>query len=46
VFGELRNLTDEDYVSVLTVKDRAATGDAILTPGESRSVYVGARLKF
>lgn len=46
VFGELRNLSDEDYVSVLTVKDRAATGDAILTPGESRSVYVGARLKF
>jgi iron complex outermembrane receptor protein len=46
VFGEVRNLTDENYVSVLTVKDQAAASDAILTPGESRSVYVGARLKF
>lgn len=46
VFGEVRNLTDENYVSVLTVKDKAADSDAILTPGESRSVYMGARLKF
>jgi iron complex outermembrane receptor protein len=46
VFGEIRNLTEENYVSVLTVKDKAADSDAILTPGESRSIYLGARLKF
>lgn len=49
VFGELRNLTDENYVSVVTVSSAAhsnAATAAVLTPGESRSVYVGARLKF
>ncbi|EGI76415.1 putative outer membrane receptor for iron transport [Hylemonella gracilis ATCC 19624] len=46
VFAEVRNLTDENYVSVLTVKDQASASDAILTPGESRSLHVGARMKF
>lgn len=46
VFGELRNLTDKSYVSFFTVKDAAGAGDAILTPGEPRSAYIGLRMKY
>lgn len=44
VFGEIRNLLDEDYVGALAVRDRAAADAAILQPGAPRSVYVGVRL--
>ncbi len=45
-YGELRNLTDKKYISVFSVKDQAGPNDAILTPGEPRSMYVGMRMKF
>ncbi len=46
LWGEIRNITDENYVSLFRVKDVAASDAAILTPGEPRSVYVGIRLQF
>ncbi len=46
VYAEARNLGDKSYVSLFSVKDVAAANAAILTPGEPRSVYLGARLKF
>ncbi|KPN20488.1 TonB-dependent receptor [Xanthomonas sp. Mitacek01] len=46
VFGELRNLLDEEYVGLLTVRDRAGEGDALLQAGEPRSAYVGVRWRF
>ena len=46
IYGEARNLTDRDYVSVFSVKDIAAPDAAILQAGEPRSIYVGMRLYF
>lgn len=46
VFGEIRNLTDEDYIAMFSVRDSAGPTDAILTPGEPRSAYVGVKLRF
>lgn len=46
LWGEIRNITDKDYVSLFSVKDVAAPDAAILTPGEPRSVYIGVRLQF
>lgn len=46
VYAEARNLADKNFVSLFGVQDRAASSAAILTPGEPRSVYLGARRKF
>ncbi|MGV8825230.1 TonB-dependent receptor family protein [Methylibium petroleiphilum] len=46
LYAEARNLADRNYVSLFSVQDRAESNAAILTPGEPRSVYVGARFKF
>lgn len=51
LYAEARNLADKNYVSLFSVQDNlrdptAAANAAILTPGEPRSLYVGARLKF
>lgn len=46
VFGEVRNLLDEEYVGVFSVLDRASAGSAILQAGEPRSVYAGVRLRW
>lgn len=46
IFGEARNLTDKEYVGVHSVREQATANDAILQPGEPRSFYVGAKLKF
>jgi iron complex outermembrane receptor protein len=46
VYLEARNLADKAYISQFSVLDTAAPDAAILIPGEPRSVYVGARLKF
>ncbi|CAN0050852.1 unnamed protein product [Phaeothamnion confervicola] len=43
LFAELRNLTDEEYVSTLTVLNRAASDAQILYPGMPRSMFVGVR---
>jgi hypothetical protein len=40
-WADVHNLADEDYVAYHYVRDVAAPGDAILFPGEPRSVYVG-----
>ncbi|WP_269621479.1 TonB-dependent receptor family protein [Zhongshania sp. BJYM1] len=45
VWGEVRNITDENYVSLFSVKDVAAPDAAILSPGEPRAIYVGVRLQ-
>jgi iron complex outermembrane receptor protein len=46
IFGEARNLTDEEYVSVFSVKDIATADAAILQAGEPRSIYVGMKVQF
>jgi iron complex outermembrane receptor protein len=46
VFSELRNLTDEAYVANHSVRNNASVGDAILNPGEPRSVYFGIQRQF
>ncbi|WP_233449410.1 TonB-dependent receptor [Thermomonas carbonis] len=46
VFGEVRNLLDEEYVGVFSVLDRASAGSAILQAGEPRSVYAGLRWRW
>lgn len=46
LFGELRNLLDEEYVAMLNVRDRAAPTAEILFPGAPLSAYVGMRLTF
>lgn len=46
VYADTRNLGNKNHVSQFSVRDVADAGAAILTPGEPRSVYIGARLKF
>ena len=46
VFAELKNLTDEDYVSTLSVLNNANVNSAILYPGAPLSVYAGVRMQF
>jgi iron complex outermembrane receptor protein len=45
-FGELRNLTDEEYVATHGVRDRAAPDAAILNPGEPSSFFFGVQARF
>ncbi|AVP97270.1 TonB-dependent receptor [Ahniella affigens] len=46
VYGELRNLLDEDYIATMSVRNRAFESDAILQPGAPRAVFVGLRYQF
>ena len=46
VYGEVRNLGDKSYIARHSVAAVAAPTAAILSPGEPRSVYFGARLRF
>lgn len=46
IYGEARNVTDEEYVGVFSVKDEFAPGNAIFQPGEPRSVYMGVKVQF
>jgi|CXWL01.1.fsa_nt_gi iron complex outermembrane receptor protein len=43
LFGELRNLFDEEYTAAVNVFDVAGGGARALYPGEPRSVYAGVR---
>ncbi len=45
LFGELRNLSDEDYVATLSVLDVAAGDARVLNPGTPRSFYAGLRFE-
>jgi iron complex outermembrane receptor protein len=46
VFGEVRNLLDEDYIATLSVMNQAAPGARVLYPGAPLSAFVGARVSF
>ncbi len=46
VFGDLRNLADEQYVVTHAVRNVATPDAAILNPGEPRSAYLGIEMKF
>ncbi|HEY8607863.1 MAG TPA: TonB-dependent receptor [Noviherbaspirillum sp.] len=46
LFGEIRNLGDRNYIARHSVRSVASAGDAILSPGEPRSMYVGIRTRF
>ena len=46
MFGELRNVTDEDYIATFSVLNQATGNDAIYLPGAPRAAYVGARIGF
>lgn len=46
VYAEVRNATDERFVSTHAVRLRAMPGDAMLNPGEPRSLYVGVQVRF
>jgi iron complex outermembrane receptor protein len=46
IFGELRNLLDEDHIATVGVLNQASPDSRILYPGAPRSAYVGARLEF
>ncbi|WP_122464771.1 TonB-dependent receptor family protein [Brevundimonas lutea] len=47
IFADLRNLTDERYVSnANAVTDARVAATDVFTPGEGRSAYVGVRLSF
>lgn len=45
-YVEVKNLADEEYVALHSVRNIAADDDAILQPGEPRSVYAGLRFHF
>lgn len=45
-YAELRNITDEKYVSLFSVKDEATPQAAILQAGEPRSIYTGLTWRF
>ena len=47
LFADLRNLTDERYVSnANAVTDARTAATNVFTPGEGRSAYAGVRLTF
>jgi iron complex outermembrane receptor protein len=46
VFGEVRNLLDEDYIATLSVMNEAAPGARVLYPGAPVSAFFGARFSF
>lgn len=47
VFADVRNLTDERYISEISaITDSRLASTAVFMPGEGRSAYVGLRLKY
>lgn len=46
VFGEMRNVLDEEYVATLGVLNAAPPDARVIYPGTPRSAYVGARVRF
>lgn len=46
VFGEVRNLLDEEYIATLSVMNEAAPGARVLYPGAPLSAFFGARVSF
>lgn len=46
VYGEFRNLADRRFIAHHSVRAVAAANTALLSPGEPRSFYFGAKLRF
>jgi len=46
VYAEARNLAEKDFIARHSVTAASSPTAAILSPGEPRSVYVGARMRF
>ncbi|MDO3383829.1 TonB-dependent receptor family protein [Gilvimarinus algae] len=46
VYADARNLTDEEYVSLFSVRNAASINDGILQAGEPRSFYAGVKIEF
>jgi len=46
VFGEVRNLLDDEYIASTSVRNIAFATDAILTPGEPLSAYFGLQIQY
>ncbi len=46
IFAEVRNLFDEEFIANHGVREQASENDAILNPGEPRSVYIGLQARF
>ena len=47
LFADLRNLTDERYISnANAVTDARTAASDVFTPGEGRSAYVGIRVRY
>lgn len=44
-YVEGRNLTDENYISAVSIIDRATAASRLYSPGNGRAVYAGLRLK-
>jgi iron complex outermembrane receptor protein len=45
-FVELRNLTDEEFISSFSVVNQYATSSRIFNTGEPRSIYAGLQIRF
>lgn len=45
-FVELKNLTDEEYISTFSVVNQYSTDSRIFNTGEPRSLYAGLQLRF
>jgi iron complex outermembrane receptor protein len=46
LFGEVRNLLDENYIATLSVLNVASPDARVLYPGAPVSAYVGLRMEF
>jgi iron complex outermembrane receptor protein len=46
VFGEVRNLLDEDYIATVGVLNVASADARVLYPGTPLSAYLGLRMQF
>ena len=46
VFGEVRDLLDEEYIATVSVLNRASDDSRVLYPGSPLSVYLGVRMEF
>ncbi len=45
-YVEVKNLSDEDYVSSFTVRDRYTAGSPVFQSGEPRAFFAGVRMAF
>jgi len=46
LFGEVRNLFDDDYIATVSVLNVASPNSAVLYPGSPLSAFVGLRYSY